>query len=134
MKRILGSLVVVLALGMTATLFADEDLPGKIDVVIVEPSSSSVASSNSAASSNSTSPKSSSSAVAESGSSQGGSSQSGEVVDPGSSAGTAAIMRVDAPSAVPQGDKWFDTKGRRLEKKPAAAGSYVNNGRMQTVK
>ena len=134
MKRILGSVVVVLALGAAATLIADEDLPSKIDVVIVEPSSSSVASSNSAASSNSSVPGSSSSAVAESGSSQGGSSQSGEVVDPGSSAGTAAIRRVDAPSAVPQGDKWFDTKGRRLEKKPAAAGSYVNNGRMQAVK
>ena len=139
MKQILGSVVVVLALGAAATLIADEDLPSKIDVVIVDRSSSSVASNSSTASSNSASPKSSSSqsgTVASSGSSapaESGSSQGGDVT-PGSSAGTSAIRRVDAPSVVPQNDKWFDTKGRRLEKKPAASGSYVNNGKMQTVK
>jgi len=140
MKRILGSLVAVLALGTTTTLFADEDLPSKIDVVIVEPSSSSVASSGSAASSGSVTPKSSSSqggTVASSGSNastESGSSQEDDAVTPGSSTGTAAIRRVGVPSAALQGDKWFDTKGRRLEKRPAASGSYVNNGKMQTVK
>ena len=139
MKQILGSVIVVFALGAIATLVADEDLPSKIDVVIVDRSSSSVASNSSTVSSNSTSPESSASqsgTAASSGSNtsaESGSSQ-GDDITPDSSAGTAAIRRVDSPSVVPQGDKWFDTKGRRLGKKPAASGSYVNNGKMQTVK
>ncbi len=128
MKRLSCVVGFAFALGAAGTLFADGDMQDVIPVVIVEPSSSSVASSNSSA------PGSSSGVVPESGSSQDGSSQEGGNVAPGSNSGTTAIRRMDAPSAVPQGDKWFDTKGRRLEKKPGASGSYINNGKMQTVK
>ena len=86
-------------------------------------------SSNSADSGNSSAPESSSSVSVESGSSQGG-----DTATPGSSAGTAAIRRVDAPSVMPKDSRWFDLKGRQWEKKPAASGTYANDGKIRAVK
>ena len=121
-------------------MFADGDMQDVIPVVIVEPSSSSVASNSSTASSNSDVPESSTSQGGTdtySGSEDSvdsGSSQGGNDATPGSNAGTAAVRHTNVPSVVLQGEKWFDTKGRRLEKKPTTSGSYVNNGQMQTIK
>ena len=147
MKRLSCVVGFAFALGAVAPLLAD-DLPGKIDVVIVSASSSSLENGGSSSSasqvvSSSTSVAPASSASTESSSSvkQSSSSRSlddspliPEIPHDSKAEGTDALPRsVSAP--VGQGmDRWFDLQGRLLKGKPTVKGTYYHNGKAVVVK
>ena len=154
MKRLSCVVGFAFALGAVAPLLADE-LPGKIDVVIVSASSSSLENGGSSSSesqvvSSSASVAPASSASAKSSSSEKQSSSSRSLDDSpllpvishdtlrnsfheNGEASMALPRSVSAP--VDQGaDRWFDLQGRLLKGKPTVKGTYYHNGKAVVVK
>ena len=129
MKRLSCVVGFALALGAVAPLVA-EDLPSRIDVVIVSASSSSLENGGSSASAES------SSSVKQSSSSRSldDSPLIPEIPHDSKAEGTDALPRsVSAP--VGQGmDRWFDLQGRLLKGKPTVKGTYYHNGKAVVVK
>lgn len=136
MKRLSCVVGFAFALGAVAPLVA-EDLPSKIDVVIVSASSSSLENGGSSAS-------------AESSSSEKQSSSSRSLDDspllpvishdtlrsslPENGDASMALPRsVSAPVAQGE-DRWFDMQGRLLKGKPTVKGTYYHNGKAVVVK
>ena len=146
MKRLSCVVGFAFALGAVAPLLAD-DLPGKIDVVIVSASSSSL---ENGGSSSSSAQKPASSASVKSSSSGKQSSSSRSLDDsplvpvishdtlrnslPENGDASMALLRsVSAPVA--QGaDRWFDLQGRLLKGKPTVKGTYYHNGNAVVIK
>ena len=146
MKRLSCVVGFAFALGAVAPLLAD-DLPGKIDVVIVSASSSSL---ENGGSSSSSAQKPASSASVKSSSSGKQSSSSRSLDDsplvpvishdtlrnslPENGDASMALPRsVSAPVA--QGaDRWFDLQGRLLKGKPTVKGTYYHNGNAVVIK
>ena len=146
MKRLSCVVGFAFALGAVAPLLAD-DLPGKIDVVIVSASSSSL---ENGGSSSSSVQKPASSASVKSSSSGKQSSSSRSLDDsplvpvishdtlrnslPENGDASMALPRsVSAPVA--QGaDRWFDLQGRLLKGKPTVKGTYYHNGNAVVIK
>ena len=146
MKRLSCVVGFAFALGAVAPLLAD-DLPGKIDVVIVSASSSSL---ENGGSSSSSAQKPASSASVKSSSSGKQSSSSRSLDDsplvpvishdtlrnslPENGDASMALPRsVSAPVA--QGaDRWFDLQGRLLKGEPTVKGTYYHNGKAVVVK
>ena len=136
MKRLSCVVGFAFALGAVAPLFAD-DLPGKIDVVIVSASSSSLENGGSSASAKS------SSSVKQSSSSRSlddspllpvisHDTLRGSLPENGD-ASMALPRSVSAPVA--QGaDRWFDLQGRLLKGKPTVKGTYYHNGNAVVIK
>lgn len=147
MKRLSCVVGFAFALGAVAPLLADE-LPGKIDVVIVSASSSSLE--NGGSSSSASQVVSSSASVAPASSASAKSSSSRSLDDspllpvishdtlrsslPENGDASMALPRsVSAP--VGQGmDRWFDLQGRLLKGKPTVKGTYYHNGKAVVVK
>ena len=146
MKRLSCVVGFAFALGAVAPLLAD-DLPGKIDVVIVSASSSSLENGGSSSSS-AQKPASSASVKSSSSGKQSSSSRSlddsplvpvishdtlrGSLPENGD-ASMALPRSVSAPVA--QGaDRWFDLQGRLLKGKPTVKGTYYHNGNAVVIK
>jgi hypothetical protein len=154
MKRLSCVVGFAFALGAVAPLLAD-DLPGKIDVVIVSASSSSLENGGSSSSesqvvSSFASVAPASSASAESSSSEKQSSSSRSLDDspllpvishdtlrnslPENGEASMALPR-NIPTAVEQGEgRWFDLQGRLLKGKPTVKGTYYHNGKAVVIK
>ena len=137
MKRLSCVVVFAFALGAVVPLFADNNIPDVIPVVIVSASSSSLESGGSSAS-------------AESSSSVKQSSSSRSLDDspllpvishdtlrnslPENGEASMALPRsVSAPVAQGE-DRWFDLQGRLLKGKPMVKGTYYHNGKAVVVK
>ena len=108
MKRLSCVVVFAFALGAVVPLFADNNIPDVIPVVIVSASSSSLESGGSSAS-------------AESSSSVKQSSSSRSLDD-------SPLLPVISH------DRWFDLQGRLLKGKPMVKGTYYHNGKAVVVK
>ena len=146
MKRLSCVVGFAFALGAVAPLLADE-LPGKIDVVIVSASSSSLENGGSSSSS-AQKPASSASVKSSSSGKQSSSSRSlddsplvpvishdtlrGSLPENGD-ASMALPRSVSAPIAQGE-DRWFDLQGRLLKGKPTVKGTYYHNGNAVVVK
>ena len=146
MKRLSCVVGFAFALGAVAPLLAD-DLPGKIDVVIVSASSSSLENGGSSSSS-AQKPASSASVKSSSSGKQSSSSRSlddsplvpvishdtlrGSLPENGD-ASMALPRSVSAPIAQGE-DRWFDLQGRLLKGKPTVKGTYYHNGNAVVVK
>ncbi len=146
MKRLSCVVGFAFALGAVAPLLAD-DLPGKIDVVIVSASSSSLENGGSSSSS-AQKPVSSASVKSSSSGKQSSSSRSlddsplvpvishdtlrGSLPENGD-ASMALPRSVSAPVAQGE-DRWFDLQGRLLKGKPTVKGTYYHNGNAVVIK
>ncbi|MBR2211880.1 MAG: hypothetical protein IJ896_10590 [Fibrobacter sp.] len=146
MKRLSCVVGFAFALGAVAPLLAD-DLPGKIDVVIVSASSSSLENGGSSSSS-AQKPASSASVKSSSSGKQSSSSRSlddsplvpvishdtlrNSLPDNGD-ASMALPHSVSAPVAQGE-DRWFDLQGRLLKGKPTVKGTYYHNGNAVVIK
>ena len=146
MKRLSCVVGFAFALGAVAPLLAD-DLPGKIDVVIVSASSSSLENGGSSSSS-AQKPASSASVKSSSSGKQSSSSRSlddsplvpvishdtlrGSLPENGD-ASMALPRSVSAPIAQGE-DRWFDLQGRLLKGKPTVKGTYYHNGNAVVIK
>ena len=146
MKRLSCVVGFAFALGAVAPLLAD-DLPGKIDVVIVSASSSSLENGGSSSSS-AQKPASSASVKSSSSGKQSSSSRSlddtplvpvishdtlrGSLPENGD-ASMALPRSVSAPVAQEE-DRWFDLQGRLLKGKPTVKGTYYHNGNAVVIK
>lgn len=137
MKRLSCVVGFALALGAVVPLFADDNIPDVIPVVIVSASSSSLENGVSSAST-------------ESSSSEKQSSSSRSLDDspllpvishdtlrsslPENGEASMALPRsVSAPVAQGE-DRWFDLQGRLLKGKPTVKGTYYHNGKAVVIR
>lgn len=134
MKRLFCLVGITLALGTVMPLHG-EDLPGKIDVVIVSASSSSLESDRS--SSSVAQDASSSASVVPSSSSRRSEDDSPlipVISHDSKSEGTSALPRGVAAPAAQGMDRWFDLQGRLLKGKPSVQGTYYHNGKAVVIR